>query len=307
MAEMRDESEPGAGGASGADPVAAEGPAKGQSIWKRPVIWIGGILTALVVAAATAFGSGVGHDLFSATVGHHGDDNTLAQSSSLPVLVNSADYVQSATDGFSFAFPESLNAKQAASFSELPVDWDDYVQHAKLFNGAIIGDAAVQVVLRGNSSSSAVITNISVVKSCSSPLDGTLLESPAAAEDTSIYMGFNLDDALPIAQKYQNGQLYGSYFAAHTITLTRGQVQTLVIHVETAQHFCQFTFEMQVDTANGRTTEMIKDGLKPFAVTGIAKLGTYRALYAGGVISPSGNDAFTRVTATTLERITGLS
>lgn len=186
------------------------------------------------------------------------------------------------------------------------MDWEDYVDHAKLFNGAIIGDAAIQVVFRGTTSTPAVITNISVVKSCNSPIDGTLLESPAAAEDTSIYMGFDLDDALPVAQDYQNGQLSGSYFATHTISLMRGQVQTIVIHVETTQHYCQFTFEAQVDTANGHITEIIANSSKPFAVTAVTEVSAYRALYAGGVISPSGHDGFVLVSAATLRRLTGL-
>jgi hypothetical protein len=39
--------------------------------WKRPLTWLGGILTVAVAAIATAFGTGIGQHLFSATIGAH--------------------------------------------------------------------------------------------------------------------------------------------------------------------------------------------------------------------------------------------
>ncbi len=39
--------------------------------WKRPLVWVGGVIGAVVLAIATAFGTGVGNDLYSAMFGRH--------------------------------------------------------------------------------------------------------------------------------------------------------------------------------------------------------------------------------------------
>ncbi len=43
---------------------------------------------------------------------------------------------------------------------------------------------------------------------------------------------------------------------------------------------------------------------KPFAVTAVGKVSSYKIIYAGGVLDPSGDDAFTPMSAKTFARLT---
>lgn len=294
---------------------------KKSSHWRSPLIWIGSVIGALVIATATAFGTGLGQKLFSETLGQHAPAKAKAPArvaasvrqhtaptnhhvgTDLPVRVDSASYVQAVADGFSFAFPQELKPLQALAFNKLPVDWQAYQTRADQLGGAITADAAVQIVLRGNAASTAIITGIQVVRHCSAPLTGTLLDSPPAGSNLAIQVGFNLDDLFPVAEKYQDGGLTGSYFGSHTISLRKGETQALVVHAETRRHYCQFTFQLLIDTTDGHFTESVTNGGKPFAVTAFAHIAKYKALYAGGVISPS--EGFVRVSAQALAHITG--
>jgi hypothetical protein len=266
-------------------------------LWKRPITWIGSVVAALVLSAAGAFGSGLGHDLLSGTVDHHSTNNH--------VVVNSATYVQAANDGFSFAFPQALSSVQAGEVSQQPVDWQNYSNQSARLRGAVTDDAAVQVVLRNNSNSAAVVTGVAVVRTCRPPLTGTLLFSPSAGEDTDIYLGFNLDDAVPLAQNYENGTLNGNFFADHTISIPSHATQSIVIHGKTQTHFCSFTLQFMIDTSAGQTTVNVTNNGKPFVVTAITNLSAYKALYVGGVLGGNGGAGFVRVSVQKLSQLTG--
>lgn len=238
-------------------------------LWKRPLVWFGSIGTILVAAIATAFGTGVGHDLFSSTVGNNSPAGQ-------PVHIDSAMYVQAADDGFTFAFPQVLARREAQGFNSRSVSWPGYVSRTVALGGAIAGDADVQIVLRGNSTQPAVIAGMRIVKRCKAPLAGTLLYSPGAAEDTDIEMGFNLNSRFPVAQNFKVDRLYGNFFAAHTISLRHGATDILLVHAMTGRQSCQFTYQLLVDTGKKQVTESITDNGKPFVVTAVLKLATIR-------------------------------
>ena len=213
-----------------------------------------------------------------------------------PVLVNSAAYQQAADDGFTYAFPQRVTSQQVAALNNLPVSFLDYIAQVTRLGGANIYDTNVQIVLQGNAvDQTAVITGINVLKQCRQPLSGTLLYSPAAAQDNNIEIGFNLDDRFPIAQDYANARLSGNYFGEHTISLRHGETQSLLVHAITRNYFCQFTYQLLVDTGNREVAEPITDNGRPFTVTAGLKASSYQALYLGGVVSPTENDKYAPV------------
>jgi hypothetical protein len=281
----------------------------------QPRFWIGGIIAAVIASAATACGASSGngpqHDTHhSSPVAHlskpSGASATAAASPSsggvpvvttdMPVLIDSVMYQQAADDGFTYAFPRQLTTQQVASMNNLPVSFQDYINEVTSTGGTNVGDTDVQVVVRGNAAGqTAVIAGMDVMKSCQSPLNGTLLYSPSAGEDTDIEIGFNLDNEFPVAQNYRSGRLSGSFFGAHTISLRKGETQTLLVHAVTRQSFCQFTYRLLVDTGGRQVAEVISDNGRPFTVTAGLKSSAYKALYAGGVASPAHNDKYVAV------------
>jgi hypothetical protein len=214
----------------------------------------------------------------------------------MPVLIDSVMYQQAADDGFTYAFPGQLTTQQVASMNNLPVSFQDYINEVTSIGGTNVEDTDVQIVLRGNAAGqTAVIAGMDVAKNCQSPLNGTLLYSPSAGEDTDIEIGFNLDNEFPAAQNYRSGGMSGSFFGAHTISLRQGETETLLVHAVTRQYFCQFTYRLLVDTGSREVAEVISDNGKPFTVTAGLKSGAYKALYAGGVASPAHNDKYVAV------------
>jgi hypothetical protein len=211
-----------------------------------------------------------------------------------PVLVSSAAYEQSAAQGATLAFPGILSRAKIAQYAEFRGSFQNYIANASSAGGTGSDDAEVQIALRGNSRQTAVITGIQVIKKCEPPLSGTLLYSPAAAEDTNIEIGFNLDSQFSVPQDYKAGQLYGSFFSEHTISLRNGETQTLLMHAVTHRKYCQFSFRLIIDTANRRYVEAVSNSGKPFSVTGTAQpltpgsipFSNYRAIYVAGVASP---------------------
>ena len=104
-------------------------------------------------------------------------------------------------------------------------------------------------------------------------------------------LGFDLDKPLPTAQNYQLGNLFGEYFTEHTISLRRGETQTLFVHALTAKQYCEFYLDLVVVTGGGAspTLERVDDNGKPFKVTtgagvpGGIQFSDFQAIYASGV------------------------
>ena len=270
--------------------------------------------SAFVLAIATTLATGItnglvhsANDLLHFAAGSPASKEKAAAVDPPPVTVDSATYTQSADDGFTFAFPQALTKSQVSQFNHLPVSWEDYQTHANTLGGAITGDAAVQIVLSGNAPETVVIAGIQIVPQCKDPLTGTLLESPPAAEDQTVQIGFNLDRAFPVAENYEDGRLFGDFFTDHTITLAQGQTQTLVVHAQTDQRYCKFILRLLVDAGGKQVTEPVANKGKPFAVTAVVPATSYKTLYAGGVISPAGNDSFVPVTARAFAKLVGES
>lgn len=253
----------------------------------------GTVATVLGVLVAIYFG--VGPSKFPGIFDHH-------SASGPPVIVDSAMYElnQGASTA---AFPRVLNSQQITGINQsssfkVGNFFQNYMEHVTGAGGAMIGNAPIQIILTGNTDSTSIISGLQVIKRCSTPLTGTLLYSPGAAVDTNVEIGFNLDASFPRAQNYQVGRRFsGDFFTQHTISLKSGETITLLVNNTTASQYCQFTFQLAVDTSGKQVTEVISDHGKPFAVTALANLSKYRALYIGGVATNNGRLTSTSVTA----------
>lgn len=156
--------------------------------------------------------------------------------------------------------------------------------------------AFTDVTVMGNESKIVTITGMQVVKHCQAPLTGALFYNPSQGFDSTIRLSFNLDGPIDYAQ-YKSGPIFlGNVFQEHVVTLQPGETHTFSIYVETALHYCQFTFQMTVATPNGVVAESIDDNGKPFQLTSQApQFSAYQAIYAGGVESPEPNGSYVQV------------
>jgi hypothetical protein len=261
-----------------------------SSWWKRPLVWLGSIVGALIIAISTAFGTGIGQRLYSAAFSHSpsGSLNSPTASSGSsegPIAIESLAYFPDASLGFTDAFPYQVSGEQLAALeSNRTSDADVYRNDLFRLGGVAVGQIGLQVVISGNDSQTVTITDIKVLQRCTAPLTGTLLVSPltiapSLAPVTGI--SFNLDERFPEAQNYVNGSTSGSFFADKTIALNQGETQTLLLIAETYYRYCQFTFKLVIATSSGSTTELITNDGKSFEVTAKAKLEHYKALYVG--------------------------
>lgn len=275
--------------------------------WKRPFIWMASVASALVIAAAVAFGTGVGQHLYRSAFG-----NPVSPAN--PVQIDSAAYVR--TDDATFAFRNPLTSTQVRALTHnpyfsrggVPLAWPQYITLVQKYGGAS-EDAMIQIVLQSHATQTVTITNIEEVKRCGPPLTGTLLYSPGAGAPPDIKLIYDLDPPFPAAQYQDSRGGLRNFFTEKTIQLRPKEVNTLIIQSITYHAYCQFTFKMMVDDGTSHATESISDNGKPFVVTAfsdpsptwsgieypIMKFSDFKEIYAGGVVSPHLNDTYVRV------------
>ncbi|MCF6468524.1 hypothetical protein FAF44_09005 [Nonomuraea sp. MG754425] len=161
------------------------------------------------------------------------------------------------------------------------------------------GESFIKVVLRGARPEGVRITGMTAITECGPPLRGTLFYSPPAGEEASAPIGFDLDEPEPKAQRIPDeGDWEKDYFARRTISLAHNETIALRLETVTAEHYCEYTFQMQVATATGAVTQVIDNAGKPFAVSALLRNNAkgdlafkdYQQLYVGGVGNPHGDD-----------------
>lgn len=119
--------------------------------WKRPLVWFGTVVGAFVIAIATAFGTGIGQDLFSAASSSGPAASSSGAAADPPVKIYSAQYQSPQAAALSFAFPEKLTQQQAATFNSGQIsDFQNYMARVTALNGAWLNGANVEIVLKGN-------------------------------------------------------------------------------------------------------------------------------------------------------------
>ena len=285
--------------------------------WKRPVTWILGIVTALVVAIATSLGTGIGNSILTAAQGH-------PSSGAPPIKIEHVGQVQMWED-YSFVIPRKVilpSAQLAAMNRQVTTSESAYTNWFLQRGGAIANRAILSITVRGNGSGPVTITDMQVVKHCGHPLtNGTLFYSPTegAGPFGTSQIGFDLGQLVTIGQYIPAPGAHmlspgGNFFAKEVITLKPGEPQTLSAFVTAEDEYCSFTFQLHVATPDGHSaTEKVTDNGKPFQITSDGEPGlvgnfsshvsfsSYSAIYAGGAANQGqgGYGPFVRVNPAT--------
>lgn len=254
--------------------------------WRQPSYLIGGTAVLAVLALGT----------LGLVYGMH---PSASDQSNTPVLVQDVSVSELVPiPAASYVFPgifrpsnSDLKALDQAAID--PSAFDAWFAS----RGAVMADSImITMTLRGNAPGETVVPQIQVFGKCSAPLDGTLFSSSNSGQPGAAEIGFNLDDNDPIAQNAVGGNLQGSYFQDHTITLDQGEPQAVSIVAETSRHYCTFSIKLTVQPATGPSiVETVTNNGAPFRITALLPPGTdgkpyagYQALYVGGVTTHSG-------------------
>ncbi|MCX5173571.1 hypothetical protein OG616_36850 [Streptomyces antibioticus] len=152
----------------------------------------------------------------------------------------------------------------------------------------------ITLTVSGRSEKQLRITNIDLLKeNCTPPLTGTLFLNGGTngGEEETRTLFFNLDDRLPEPTD-ENGE---PYFARKSITLKKGESETIAAFVSANERSCGFTFRFTVVVPGRKPVKLeVDDDGKLFRLTAPANgLGEhpydrYRAMYVGGVAAPVG-------------------
>ncbi|NUV63438.1 hypothetical protein [Streptomyces sp. CAI-85] len=152
----------------------------------------------------------------------------------------------------------------------------------------------ITLTVSGRSEKQLRITNIDLLKEdCTPPLTGTLFLNGGTngGEEKTRTLFFNLDDRLPEPTD-ENGE---PYFARKSITLKKGESETIAAFVSANERSCGFTFRFTVVVPGRDPVKLeIDDDGELFRLTAPANgLGEhpydrYRVMYVGGVAAPVG-------------------
>lgn len=233
-----------------------------------------------------------------------------------PVIVEHVAAAPPAGDTFAFPNPLDISRAQLAAFdssgSEYMPGWvgtnQDYPWAWK-HGGAAVGGVIIKLDLTGNRTTAVRIEGMQLDEQCHSPAIGTLFYSPPAGSSAVVRMGFNLDQAHPVAESL-NGQSTGGvlssqsvtfggpYFQQNTITLSYNEPLQIQLLAATQKHYCEFRIDMSVLDGNRIVHELIGNAGQPFRVTAAImapasfdprlkeiNFAAYRRLYVGGVAS----------------------
>lgn len=248
--------------------------------WKRPLVWVGGVATALAVGAAAAFGTGLGQSLFSAVQDAPGS-TSAAVVSGPPVVIDSVD--SSDRSDFSYVFPQGLilSPPQLESLNRLTPDDPQYDSWFSSRGGVVSSPAVLKLVVEGNRPHAVLIIDMGIIDHCAAALNGTLFSNGAnggSVGDLGVRFDLNLARPVPV-----NGIAGGNYFAAHSISLQKNE-QAIFQIVSNSFRYCQYRIILTVVDDTKTLTEVVSDNGQPFQVSGRIPESQYKALYVGGTL-----------------------
>jgi hypothetical protein len=280
-----------------------------QRALRKPAVWVGSVVTAILIGVLTQLVQQMITPSSSAansssqtpnpglSAGHHDAASAVPPSASRsPVKIDSVSYSPSGAYGFSFAFQKemALSSRELNSITGAADGEGNYESWTRSHGGVDLSVSEIKLVVEGNSANLVRIINMQVIKQCQPPLAGTLFLSPPAAQDTSIKLGFNLDELVSVAKTFRDGIFGSSYFDNKTVSLRRGEQEVFQIRAVTKRYYCQFKFKLTLVVGGKTVYQVVDNHGQPFSVTAslVANPGTkdpyaaYRAVYLGGVAKP---------------------
>jgi len=150
------------------------------------------------------------------------------------------------------------------------------------------GGTSTQLVVQNNRSYPVRIIDMSVIKDCQSPLEGTLFFGAGGAVDPTVGLGFNLDSSDTEAERAQGfGVNYWQpdYFTHYTISIQPGAQQVFDLWAVTSKYSCSYEYEVTILDGSRKVNQIIEDGNQPFRATALTILpgrSNYKAMYLFG-------------------------
>jgi hypothetical protein len=225
-------------------------PAAPTPWWRRPLIWGGSIVTALVIAIVTAVGTGIGNGIFSATVRHHtAPTPTPSLGVNQEVRNNQAAYDTNTTQAW--AIPDTLSPTSAAariiisshsvSGYETPDSYiDRFDNWVFAHGGATVGVTYLRLTLTGGSQPTVIQSVCAHIIKRTKILTGTLFFKGAQGNEP-VETTLNLDSSEPCA----------NYFKGHYLPLSPGQ--SAVVNISATAHSDTVSWDLFLDaTVNGK-------------------------------------------------------
>lgn len=245
--------------------------AEHKPLWKKPLVWMGGIVLAALGATLTTYFTGIFNSLVPDPP-QTGD----------PVIVSGVSTYRSDTYGNSVAFPRGTHFDNTA-LVELNAPGTVDTDWLEERGGSALGSVFFQVVLTGNRADGARVLDADVSPDCGPPLDGLLFSSPPAGAEESIGLYFNMDSPDPRALSATDQTT--PYFPTNTISLADGESQVLLVEASTDEQHCSFSLDLTVLDGDEQSVQAVTmpDG-RPFQVTAFIEETRYEQVYLGGVL-----------------------
>ena len=279
-----------------------------QPIWRKPLVWFGGVVTAVLVGVLINVLTSQAQEFVPSTPGR----------SSSPAHIRAKD---------------DLKSPPLRILSEEPLNLDDLGKwifpNKRIFDGAelrrlsagLLGKPGgggmegianllspmggyapsvdTQIVVKNTRSHPVRIIDMSVVKNCQTPFTGTIVYAQPQGAQLSVQMGFDLDSADPTATAIQaEGDSIGGpeYFSRYTVEIKPEAQQVLDIYALTKKQSCVFRYRATILDGSRKVYQTIGDGKQPFRVSAQLPLSRYSVVYVGGVPNNQGGvDPYQRV------------
>jgi len=267
--------------------------------WKRPLVWVGGVLSALALGAAGAFGAGLGQSLFSTTAGQDplaSDITTSPSAAPLPTTSTSASgldvlsstFYVGAVDTFFItknAFQPTGQVAAALVNSPSPT-WLSIFHNVGAINQR---RTVLRLVFTGESPQGVRILNITpIILKRADPWHGDLFAFGAQGEPPTVRVGLDLDSAFPTVMDSATGQ---PYFEEKTITLKQGEQEVVIMQVTATRGFVAYALRVDYLVGTQQREIIIEDHGQPFELSAVncvrKDVESYDRVYTGPVAKVS--------------------
>jgi hypothetical protein len=215
------------------------------------------IFTAIITATATEI---VANDYYTSRIG-----DWAFRRGALPVSTEVVLERESRVQGLTWVFREGLDLDNLGIHAQLvlgqaatsPIEFNDW---ARGQGGIDVDISFIELTVTGNRQAGVTITGMQAkVDKREPPLRGAFFYAPPEGERENAQVGFDLDEAVPVARTVEpnknigeRGYLGGDYFMDKSVHLALGEDQVFNVVAMTTSYYYVWHIEMEVN-AGGQT------------------------------------------------------
>jgi hypothetical protein len=269
-------------------------------MWRKPLVWFGGVGTAVLVGVLINVLTSQAQDLVPSTSGTSSSPSHIQAGNALkspPLRVLSEDPLNIDNLG-KWIFP----SKRIFDGAELRMLNSDLLGQpggrgmegiSNLLSpmGGYAPSVDTQIVVKNTRTYPVRIIDMSVIKTCRAPFTGTIVYAQPQGAQLSVQMGFNLDSADPTATSIhvEEDSIAGpEYFSEYTVKIKPGAQQVLDIYALTKKQACVFRYRATILDGSRKVYQTIGNGKQPFRVSAQLPLSRYSIVYVGGIPTSQG-------------------